>query len=59
MKAEYTIKIDGVFYKAGDELPCKKEDKIEETKAATVEKPDEPPIVSEPVEQKRKYTRRK
>lgn len=62
MKAEYTIKIDGVFYKAGDELPTIQEDKIEETKAAIVEPPTVSTQDEEPVEkpkEKRKYTRRR
>lgn len=60
MKAEYTIKIGDVYYKAGQELPDLKENKAVSAKA-------EPPVVSEekPVEQpvekpaKRQYTRKK
>lgn len=67
MKAEYTIKIGDVFYKAGQELP----EIREEVKAVTTEEKVEPPFMNEPIEvaeehvkeepkeQKRQYRRRK
>ena len=65
MKAEYTVKIGNVFYKAGDELPNMVEE-VKEVKAVEVEKSAEPPVspvVEKPVEEeqpsKRKYSRRK
>lgn len=63
MKAEYTVKIGNVFYKAGEELPNMVEE-VKEVKAVEVEKSAEPPVSPEkPVEEeqpnKKKYTRRK
>lgn len=65
MKAEYTVKIGDVFYKAGQELP----EIDSEVKAVTTEKVEPPvieepvveesPVVEEPKEQKRQYRRRK
>lgn len=69
MKAEYTIKIGDVFYKAGEELPEnwevpeEKASEIKEEKAATVPTVEPPTSEEEkPVEEqpaKRKYTRRR
>ena len=64
MKAEYTVKINGVFYKAGEEIPETREKK-EEVKAVATEPmvAVEPPVSFEEKEEqpreKRKYTRRK
>lgn len=69
MKAEYTIKIGDVFYKAGEELPEnwdspeEKASEIKEEKAAAVSAVEPPTSEEEkPVEEqpaKRKYTRRR
>ena len=58
MKAEYTVKIGGVFYEAGEEIPD-----TNEVKAVSTPKEVEPPISESKPEQerpaKRQYTRRK
>lgn len=67
MKAEYTIKIGDVYYKAGQEIPDIRDSKIKEDKAVTAsaeppvsvieeEKP-EPVVAQKPA--KRSYNRRK
>lgn len=68
MKAEYTIKIGDVYYKAGQEIPDIRDSEIKEDKAVTVsaeppispiveeEKP-EPVVAQKPA--KRSYNRRK
>ena len=64
MRAEYTVKIGDVFYKAGDEIP-----ETKEVKAAETVKAVEPPVSKEVEEaktpkedakpSKRQYSRRK
>lgn len=61
MVAENTVKINGVFYKAGDTLPDVTEIKKEKAVTTPVEPPK--PIEEEAKEEKkpvkRQYTRRK
>lgn len=63
MKAEYTIKIGDVYYKAGEELPEIQESENKEEEAVTVS--TEPPVsvIEEPVvaqkPAKRPYNRKK
>lgn len=68
MKAEYTVKIGNVFYKAGEEIPDIAVEKKEE-KAVEAMKVAEPPISKPEVEEKpaekdakpskRQYSRKK
>ncbi len=69
MKAEYTIKIGDVFYKAGQELPAdwgkpkKQVSEIKESETAVTATAEPPVSADEPAEQtrpaKRQYNRRK
>ena len=68
MKAEYTIKINDVFYKAGEELPESFGKEVEAVATEEVvpplfmnppEEATEEPVKEEPKEQKRQYRRRK
>lgn len=54
MKAKYTVKIGGVFYKAGEELP-------NDNKAVTVSKETVPPVLeTKPdVEQTKRHNNRR
>ena len=67
MKAEYTIKIGDVYYKAGQEIPDIRDSEIKEDKAVSalaeppisevVEEKADPVVAQKPA--KRSYNRRK